>query len=105
MRKKKNEPIVEYICSNETKDFLSRLNKGEIDSERRTAFKESRYKYLKSMNAVVVIDDDSQSGIVSDTVVNWQRELTAGKPINVDYLMYVLVPEVTINAISRVKMW
>ena len=63
-RIKKNEPIVEYICSNETKDFLSRLNKGEIDSERRTAFKEARYKYLRSMSAVGVIDDDTQVNIV-----------------------------------------
>ncbi|KAK7116216.1 PWWP domain-containing DNA repair factor 3B-like [Littorina saxatilis] len=104
MRKEKNQPLVDFICSREMKEHLIKIYRGETVSERHSLFKQGHTQQRKiQTNSSGPIDDEDQLETVVDFIGDCYLEMSQQKLPNMDYLLWVMLPEAIIYALSKLK--
>ncbi|XP_025076698.1 uncharacterized protein LOC112553584 isoform X2 [Pomacea canaliculata] len=103
-RKKTNEPLVDYICAEDMKDYLFKIWKRHIPSERHEKFfkgqKERRELQETSFGP---IDDDDQLDKIIENLGQWWQEASGETIPNTDYLFGVWLPEAIVKGLCKFK--
>ncbi|KAL8562632.1 hypothetical protein ACOMHN_011204 [Nucella lapillus] len=102
MRKEKNQPIVDFICSKEMKSHLTKVYRGQTPSERHQLYMQGFSRKIQT-NSTGPIDDDEQLDRILNHIGDWHQELTQQKIPNMDYLLWVWLPEAIIYALKKVR--
>ncbi|XP_076444359.1 uncharacterized protein LOC143282557 [Babylonia areolata] len=102
MRKDKNQPLVDFICSTEMKKHLTKIYREQTPSERHQFYIQGSLRKIQT-NSSGPIDDDEQLDMILDHIGDWHQELTQQTLPNMDYLLWVWLPEAIVYALKKVR--
>lgn len=106
--KERNEPLVEFLKTNEVKDYLLDILREKKKSEKHTTYKFGLSKARDALKnpGFGPIADESQQEDVLFTMVNWYKQETklSHKEIpDVNYVLDVWIPEGIVYALIKMK--
>lgn len=106
--KERNEPLVEFLKTNEVKDYLLDILREKKKSEKHTTYKFGLSKARDALKnpGFGPIADESQQEDILFTMVNWYKQETKLSPKeipDVNYVLDVWVPEGIVYALIKMK--